>query len=148
MTNTGGIPAGPYLDACTMGSPARCWRLPVRLEHTPSPGSRVGELLCYVMLLLCYAMMPSTMIRTTRHDASRQVAFASSAAGDQLPMRSTASLADPWLSIPPMMQNPERYDRDYDYDYGYDRNRNRNYVTLRYVMVSGLILLVTQQLWC
>ena len=86
-------------------------------------------------------MMPSTMIRTTRHDASRQVAFASCAAGEiscQLPdpLRSTASLADPWISIPPMMPNPGCY--DYDYDYG------RNYVTLRYVTVSGPRLLVTQ----
>ena len=36
------------------------------------------------------AMMPSTMIRTTRHDTSRQVAFASCAAGDQLTVAGSA----------------------------------------------------------
>ena len=39
------------------------------------------------------AMMPSTMIRTTRHDASRQVAFASCAAGDQLPVVGSSEIS-------------------------------------------------------
>ena len=64
---------------------------------------------------------------------------------DQLPVAGSSEInsltrRSMALDLPPMMQNPERHDSDYDYGYGYDRNRNRNYVTLRYVMVSGLIL--------
>ena len=95
------------------------------------------------------AMMPSTMIRTTRHDTSRQVAFASCFMRrwrDQLPVAGSSEINSLTRrsmdrDLPPMMQNPGRYDYDYDYDYG------RNYVTLRYVTVSGPRLLVTQPLW-